>query len=64
MVRVTKCAICGNEMIISFQRLPQDAKCPWCGKPFRYRLIRNSIVEIDLMNLTFGEAGMCDGTGL
>ena len=64
MVKVTKYARCQNSIILDFQNQPQDADCPWCGKPFRYRLIGNSICEIDLMNLTFDEAEMCDGTGL
>ena len=64
MVKVKKCARCQNFIILDFQKHPQDADCPWCGKPFRYRLIGSSICEIDLMNLTFDEAEICDGTGL
>ena len=36
MVRATKCARCQNYMILDYKPQPQDAFCPWCGKPFRY----------------------------
>ena len=50
--------------IVAKQDKPTSAVCPYCGKLFRYRLIGTSICEIDLMDLTFGEAEVCNGTGL
>ena len=64
MVRITKCARCQNYMFLDYKPQPQDASCPWCGKPFRYRLIGTSICEVDLMTPTFDEDELCDGTGL
>ena len=64
MVKATKCERCKNYIILNFKKEAQDAVCPYCDKLFRYRLIGASICEIDLMNLTFGEAEVCDGTGL
>ena len=64
MVKATKCARCKNYIILNYKKEAQDADCPYCGKLFRYRLIGTSICEIDLMDLTFGEAEVCNGTGL
>ena len=64
MVKAAKCARCQNYIILNFKKEAQDVVCAYCKKPFRYRLIGASICEIDLMDLTFGEAEVCDGTGL
>lgn len=64
MVKATKCAKCQNYIILDFKKEAQDAVCPYCEKPFRYRLIGASICEIDLMDLTFSEAEVYNGTGL
>ena len=64
MVKATKCARCKNYIILNLKKEAQDAVCPYCDKLFRYRLIGTSICEIDLMDLTFGEAEVCNGTGL
>ena len=64
MVRATKCARCQNYMLLDYNRQPQEALCPWCGKPLRYRLIGSSIREVDLMTSAFDEGELCDGTGI
>ena len=64
MVRATKCARCQNYMQLGYICQPQDALCPRCGKPLRYRLIGTSICEVDLMAPVFHEGELCDGTGL
>ena len=63
-MKAMKRAICQNLIIPDFKQKFEDAVYPWCGNPFRYRLIGTSICEIDLASLTFDEAEMYDGTGL
>ena len=64
MMREIKCAINPNLIVNGFKHKFEDAVCPWCETSFRYYLPGSFIGEINLMNLTFDEAEMCDGTGL
>ena len=64
MVKVKRCAYCRNLMILDFEKQPKDGVCPYCKLSFRYRLLGNSMCEIDLINPVFFGAVMNDGTCL
>lgn len=64
MMRVMKCAICSDLIVLDYKYKFEDANCLWCGPSFRYRLLGSSICEIDLIDLNSGEAETYNGTGL
>lgn len=61
MVKVKRCAYCRNLMILDFEKTPKDGICPYCGAAFRYRLLGNSICEIDMTDPVFFGTVMKDG---
>ena len=64
MVKVKRCAYCKNLMILDFDKQPKDGVCPYCEVTFRYRLLGNSMCEIDLMDPIYFGAVMNDGASL
>lgn len=64
MVKVIRCAYCRNLMILDLEKRPKDGVCLYCEATFRYRLLGNSMCEIDLMDTIFFRAVMNDGASM
>ncbi len=64
MVKVKHCAYCRNLMIQNFEKQPKDGVRPYCETTFRYRLLGNSMCEIDLMDPIYFGAVMNDGASV
>jgi hypothetical protein len=62
MVRVNNCAICKSILMLNFEKQLKNDSCAYYMATFHYRLLGNTLLEIDPVYLGHLEAVMNDGT--